>query len=188
MIGYLAGEIVANDSQGLTINVGGVGYEVSVGPALATFRSGATVELFIHTHVREDAIVLFGFATTVEREMFRYLLSTPGIGPSTAMGALATMSPDELTAAIYREDTDLIATIPGIGKKTAARLVLELAGRLPALHESATPATTAHSDVQAALRSLGYGTNEIRDALADITLPDDPSEALRIALKLLGRS
>jgi Holliday junction DNA helicase RuvA len=188
VIGYLIGEVVAADHQCVTLNVGGVGYEVAVSAPLLTRPIGATAEMFIHTHVREDAIVLYGFATLREREMFRYLLSTPGIGPSTAMGALTTMSPDELTSAIYSEDIDAIATIPGIGKKTAARLVLELAGRLPALSTAVEPTTSAHGDIEAALRSLGYGLNEIRDALSEVALPDEPSEALRVALRVLGRS
>lgn len=187
MIGYLTGEVVAVEQQTVTLNVGGVGYDVSVHPLVASAPIGAALELFVHTHVRDDAIVLFGFSSLREREMFRHLLATPGIGPSTAMGALATMPPEELAGAILREDIDAIATIPGIGKKTAARLVLELAGRLPALNDTVQTATSALGDIEAALRSLGYGTNEIRDALRDCVLPDDPSEALRLALKVLGR-
>ncbi|MBU6233460.1 MAG: Holliday junction branch migration protein RuvA [Acidobacteria bacterium] len=186
VIGYLTGEVVAVEQHTVTLNVGGVGYDVSVHPLVASAPIGAALELFVHTHVRDDAIVLFGFSSLREREMFRHLLATPGIGPSTAMGALATMPPEELAGAILREDIDAIATIPGIGKKTAARLVLELAGRLPALND-AVPSTSGLGDIESALRSLGYGTNEIRDALRDCVLPDDPSEALRLALKVLGR-
>lgn len=187
MIGYLGGEVVHSANGVITVGVSGVGYDVSVPASLAHFSVGESIELFIHTHVREDAITLFGFSSVDEREMFRLLLSTPGVGPSTALGALSTLSVSALTAAIFGEDVDTIATIPGIGKKTASRLVLELAGRLPE-SRAATNATqpSARSSVEAALKSLGYGVVEVRETLDAMVLPDDESEALRLALRQLS--
>ena len=187
MIGYLAGEVVHYEHGVLTVGVSGVGYDVSVPLALTHVTPGQAIELYVHTHVREDAITLFGFASADEREMFRLLLSTPGVGPSTALGALSTLSVAALTTAIFGEDVDTIATIPGIGKKTASRLVLELAGRLPESRNIARPsAPPARASVEAALKSLGYGTVEVRETLDGLVLPDDESEALRLALRQLS--
>lgn len=187
MIGYLSGEVVHVEHGVLTVGVSGVGYDVSVPISLLHAVPGQAIEMFIHTHVREDAITLFGFASARDREMFRLLLSTPGVGPSTALGALSTLSVDALTTAIFSEDVDTIATIPGIGKKTASRLVLELAGRLPESRTS-TPvaAPSTRTSVEAALKSLGYGAVEVRDTLDEMELPDSESEALRLALRQLS--
>lgn len=190
MIGWIQGEVVARRDGVVTVNVGGVGYDVIVPQRLlADAVAGGQVTFYVHTSVREDAITLFGFANEDERSMFRLLLSTPGVGPSTALGAISTFSVQNLIAAIYAEDVTAISTIPGIGKKTAARLVLELAGKLPALDQreaSSVPAQTTHADLESALRSLGYGVGEIRDALGSIEIPSDEGQALRLALRQLG--
>lgn len=190
MIGWISGEIISRADGVLTINVNGLGYDVMVpGRVFASSALGSEVALFIHTSVREDAITLYGFESEEDRSMFRLLLSTPGVGPATALGALSTMSVGTLVAAIYAEDATTISTIPGIGKKTAARLILELAGRLPQLEglvakpAAARPGT---SDLEAALKSLGYGIAEIREALGAIELPANEADALRVALRQLG--
>lgn len=187
MIGYLAGEVIHAEHGVVTVGVAGVGYDVSVPATLQHLSRGQVVEVFVHTHVREDAITLFGFESVRDREMFRLLLSTPGVGPSTALGALSTLSVDALTTAIFGEDVATIATIPGIGKKTASRLVLELAGRLPEA-QSMMPvvALPSRTSVESALKSLGYGATEIREALDAVELPEDESEALRLALRQLS--
>ena len=156
---------------------------------LAESLAGEQVTFFIHTSVREDAITLFGFADENERSMFRLLLSTPGVGPSTALGAISTFSVQNLISAIYAEDVTAISTIPGIGKKTAARLVLELAGKLPSLEQrdaGITSPNSTNADLESALRSLGYGVVEIREALGAIEIPADEGQALRLALRQLG--
>lgn len=187
MIGYLDGEVLAVEHGVLTLLVGGVGYDVTVPSGLANAFPGASLQVFVHTHVREDALILYGFTSSRDREMFRLLLSTPGVGPSTAVAALSTMNVDALMSAILGEDVAAIATIPGIGKKTASRLVLELAGRLP---ETPTPQeshdTNARTSVEAALKSLGYGVLEIREALDSMEIPSDEGEALRRALRQLS--
>jgi holliday junction DNA helicase RuvA len=189
VIGWLRGDVLAIGLDGtVTVNVGDVGYQVMVPTrALGDLVEGAPAEFFVHTRVREDAIQLFGFATSAERSIFELLLVTPGVGPATALGALSTMSGDQLRDAIARADVTALATIPGIGKKTAGRLVLELSGKLPEDRPDAPAATKASADVVAGLRQLGYGAAEIREALKDVTLPDDESAALRVALRQLGR-
>lgn len=190
VIGWIQGEVVSRRDGVVTVNVAGVGYDVIVPQRLlAESHAGEHVAFFIHTSVREDAITLFGFADEDERSMFRLLLSTPGVGPSTALGAISTFSVSNLVSAIYAEDVTAISTIPGIGKKTAARLVLELAGKLPSLEQRegvTTPVKSTHADLESALRSLGYGVSEIRDALAAIEIPSDEGQALRLALRQLG--
>ena len=190
VIGWIQGEVVSRLDGVVTVNVAGVGYDVIVPQRLlADALAGEQVTFFIHTSVREDAITLFGFADENERSMFRLLLSTPGVGPSTALGAISTFSVSNLISAIYAEDVTAIATIPGIGKKTAARLVLELAGKLPSLEQrdgANIPSKSTHADLESALRSLGYGVSEIRDALAAIEIPSDEGQALRLALRQLG--
>jgi Holliday junction DNA helicase RuvA len=190
VIGWIQGEVVSRRDGVVTVNVGGVGYDVIVPQRMLTeVPSGEQVTFFIHTSVREDSITLFGFADENERSMFRLLLSTPGVGPSTALGAISTFSVQNLISAIYAEDVTAISTIPGIGKKTAARLVLELAGKLPSLDQrevGGAPSQSTNADLESALRSLGYGVVEIREALGAIEIPADEGQALRLALRQLG--
>lgn len=190
VIGWIQGEVVSRRDGIVTLNVSGVGYDVVVPTRLLNdANTGDIATFFVHTSVREDAITLYGFANEDERAMYRLLLSTPGVGPSTAMGALSTLTVQALVSAIYAEDVTTIATIPGIGKKTAARLVLELAGKLPSLDQREVATVTSSSvqaDLESALKSLGYGVGEIRDALAAIEIPDDEGQALRMALRQLG--
>lgn len=189
MIGWLNGRVLHQlRNRALLVDVQGVGYEVHVASSeLPPFDE--VVELFIFTVVREDAIQLFGFNTIEEREFFELLLVTPGVGPSTALGALRTMSVAELALAIETDDAKKVATIPGIGPKTASRIVLELKGKV-ALDGSFEPSEpTSHVDaaIDDALRALGYTGHEVREALRDVVLPSDESEALRTALQLLRR-
>lgn len=187
MIGWLAGRVLHRLQNGAVIlDVQGVGYEVHVA-AIESALVEEYVELFIYTVVREDAIVLFGFASLEEREFFELLIATPGVGPSTALGALRTMSVAELAFAIESEDAKKVATISGIGPKTASRIVLELKGRVTLDAGYAPVETPAHVDavIEDALRTLGYTSHEIRDALKDATLPEHEDDALRTALQLL---
>ena len=192
MIGWLRGDVVHLNPNGtLVLNVRDVGYEVAVSTrTLAALAEGAPAELHVHTHVRDDAIILYGFESRDERSTFELLLATPGVGPSTALGALSTMTPGELSAAVDAEDVTLLATIPGIGRKTASRLILELNGKLVASDDRAASSAgraDVASDLTSALRQLGYSAGEIRDGLRDLELPDDDEAALRMALRQLGR-
>jgi Holliday junction DNA helicase RuvA len=188
MIGWLSGRVVHHLRNGaVVVDVQGVGYEVHVAEHVPPGVDDL-VELSVFTVVREDAIQLFGFATVEDREFFELLLATPGVGPSTALGALRTMGVDELARAIEADDVKKVATVPGIGQKTAARIVLELKGKLVA-DERVEPVAGGHVNaaIDDALRALGYSAREVRDALGDVVLPTDESEALRAALALLRR-
>ncbi len=190
MIGWLAGTVLGQLRNGaVLVDAGGVGYEVQVASREPTALD-EVVELFVFTVVREDAIQLFGFHTLEEREFFELLIATPGVGPSTALGALRTMGVTELANAIEHDDAKKIATIPGIGPKTASRIVLELKGKVDVdgAYEPAAPLEHLDVAIEDALRALGYTRSEIRHALRDEQLPSDESEALRSALQLLRRS
>ncbi len=185
MIGWLSGRVVYHRADGtVVLDVNGVGYQVRVA-ARDVPLAGDVTELFVETVVRDDAIVLYGFAQPEERELFTLLMATPGVGPSTAMAALRTMSADELTRSIDGGDVQRLSTIPGIGTKTASRIVLELRGKLAEAPELAPPLAGV---VDEALRTLGYSAGEIHAALHGVTLPDDEGEALRVALARVRRS
>ena len=144
MIGYLRGEVLENTEGALLVLIGrdgaysGVGYSVSVpqGPAYLNFLPGKQIELFVHTHVREDALDLYGFATRAEKEIFLTLLGVNGIGPKVAMAILTKVEPVTLIQAILESDSAALTRIPGIGKKTAERLILELADKIRKKMES----------------------------------------------------
>jgi Holliday junction DNA helicase RuvA len=189
MIGWLHGQVLHHHHDGaIVLDVHGVGYEVHVA-SLDDFRIGDVVDLFVFTVVRGDAILLYGFVTYEDREFFEMLLVTPGVGPSTALAALRTMSIGELATAIENDDAKRVATIPGIGPKTASRIVLELKGRVmvPGTYVALSSWAPENDAIEDALRGLGYSTQEVRSALAGFTLPDDESAALRQALQLLRR-
>ncbi len=183
MIGWLAGQVRRNDRGTLVLDVGGVGYLVHLGSQVSP-GLGQGLEVLVRTLVREDSIMLYGFLQAEERDLFDQLLATPGVGPSTALAALRTLSLDELVRAIEEGDVKVVATIPGVGAKTASRIVLELRGKVVAPPQ----APRVPRDLDEALRSLGYSAGEIRDALAEVELPDDEATALKLALSRLGRS
>ncbi|HUY17461.1 MAG TPA: Holliday junction branch migration protein RuvA [Acidimicrobiales bacterium] len=190
MIGWLSGRVTHQLKNGaLLVDVQGVGYEVHVASADPP-PFDELVELFVFTVVREDAIQLFGFHSIEDREFFELLLVTPGVGPSTALGALRTMSVAELAHAIESDDAKKVATISGIGPKTASRIVLELKGKvmLDTTFEPTAPSEHVDAAIVDALRALGYTSHEVRDALRDVVLPESESEALRLALQRLRHS
>ncbi len=163
------------------IDVHGVGYEVQV--AREDYSSGEAARLFIYTVVRDDAIVLYGFVSVDERELFEMLLATPGVGPATALGALRTMSVVELAAAIESGDAKRVAQIPGIGPKTANRIVLELKGKVVVAADArVTSATTTRSRT----RCAPWATTRRRSATPCATCrAGDESATLREALHRL---
>ena len=173
MIGSLRGTLLDRPAPGeVIVEVGGVGYRASVTTSLLAGLGppGCAVFLHVHTHVREDAIVLYGFAHADERRCFEALLGAHGVGPSLALAILSSLSPAALSTAVLEDDVDTLCTVPGVGKKTAARLLLELKARLdlPTLGEPGPVAAGTGSrrgDARAALTELGYGPDEIRSAL-----------------------
>lgn len=165
MIGALTGRIVDKQPERLVVDVQGVGYQLQV--PLSTFyelgEPGSTVSLRVHTHVREDTLALFGFATALELQVFERLISISGVGPRLALSVLSGIEPPELVQAIRQDDVSRLTRIPGVGKKTAERIGLELRDRLPAAMAEADdgegPAPAAdgdRGDVVSALRNLGY--------------------------------
>lgn len=196
MIGYLKGRLQTSSPAGLIVDVQGVGYRVQV--PMSTYyeieRAGVPeVGLHIHTHVREDAIELYGFWTEREKSLFEKLIAVSGIGPKLARVILSGMAPKELLAALAAGDTVRLATIPGIGKKTAERMVLELRDKVQELAvdlpEQVVPASD-DDDLVKALINLGYKENAARRAVVE-TRDADPEaaehELLRQALKRLSR-
>jgi holliday junction DNA helicase RuvA len=190
VIGSVRGTVLERIPAGeVLVEVGGVGYRVHV-PAgtLAGLDPGANTFLFTHLHVREDAMVLYGFPTRDERDTFEALIGTTGVGPKLALAMLSVHSPSGLRRALLEDDLAALTMVPGVGKRTAQRLLVELKARLevPEL-EVADPggAPAPRADVRAALAGLGYGPDEVRDVLTQ--LPEDGSveELLREALKLL---
>jgi len=165
VIAHLRGRILEKQPTRVVVDVGGVGYEVAV--PLSTFyglgEPGGDVSLRVHTHVREDALALYGFATALELDLFNRLISISGIGPKLALAVLSGIEPPDLVAAIERGDVARLTAIPGVGKKTAERIVLELRDRLPRAHPAATAAgagsadaLAARDDLLSALMNLGY--------------------------------
>jgi len=189
VIGWLAGTVRDVDPAGLLLlETSGVGYEVHVSLfTLARFQPGSRAELSIHTHVREDQITLFGFECAADRALFRQLNTVSGIGARMAMNLMSGLSPSELRQAIEQGDVAAISRTPGIGKKTAQRLILELQGKLVDVGPQAQPANDAQvrKDVHSALVNLGYKAQQVERALKQLD-DDDFETMLRAALKLLG--
>ncbi|MFO0565183.1 MAG: Holliday junction branch migration protein RuvA [Polyangiaceae bacterium] len=197
MIGRLVGTVVLDDASGeLLLDVQGVGYEVTtpVGTRGRASSEGERVVLFIHTHVREDALDLYGFANEHERKVFRLLIAVPNVGPKTALGVLSALPADELARAVEGEDVARLTRVPGIGKKTAERLVLELREKLPRLGASlpSVPEPSADSGdarrLMNALTHMGYRPAEADRAvraLGDRVGKEPLSDLLRQALAQL---
>ena len=194
MIGSLRGVLLDRLPKGeLLLEVGGVGYRVTVptGTMADAGARGSAVFLHVHTHVRDDAIILYGFGTRDERDCFETLISAHGIGPSVALAILSTHRPDQLRRIVSAEDVDALVMVPGIGKKTAIRLMVDLRARLD-LDDDATMGdvvslpsarSSARAEVQAALSSLGYDPEEVRLAMRDLSEDDGPEAMLKAALR-----
>lgn len=188
MIGWLQGTVIARRGlHSVILDVRGVGYEVHLAMRELPAVSSA-LEVFTTLIVRPDALLLYGFASASDLAVFDTLLATPGVGPSTALAALRTLGAEEIVRAVEAGDVKKVAEIPGVGAKTASRIVLELRGKL-ILPDDEDPVPAARLDeLEDALLSLGYSTSEVRRALAGVDLPDDDAAALRIALSHLRRS
>lgn len=169
MIGFLEGRVAGRTADGCFLEVGGVGYRVTC--STTTLRSlppdGARCRLWTHTHVREDALALFGFATEAEQTMFEALLAVSGVGPRVALAVCSGFNPDAFRRALVTDDLAAIASVPGLGKKTAHRILVDLKERfaLPDL-EVVGDAPDVLAGARSALENLGYSTAEVRAALA----------------------
>ncbi|MGQ0617180.1 MAG: Holliday junction branch migration protein RuvA [Acidimicrobiia bacterium] len=194
MIGSLRGRLLerGHDSQSeVLVEVGGIGYRVVVTPttAVAIGDVGREVFLHVHHHVREDAQLLYGFASRDERVCFESLIGAHGVGPALALSILSVHSPDSLRRTLADDDVASLCLVPGVGKKTAARLLVELKSRLslpeldlPVTADGTHPSTGARADVRQALAGLGYGPDDIRTVTAE--LPDDGDTALLLKYAL----
>jgi holliday junction DNA helicase RuvA len=202
MIGWLRGRVISEEPSGLILDVGGVGYELTapvgtLGRAPNAGPPSGEVELWVHTHVREDALELFGFASELERRVFRLLVSVPNVGPKTAVGVLGALPLADLSRAISARDLGRLGKVPGIGKKTAERLVVELVDKLPALvppeglgKASASKAAAAGNAqlLLKALVNMGYRPAEAERAVAHLGKRTDAEplgDLLRSALAFL---
>ena len=187
MIARLRGRPVAWDAHGLVLDVGGVGYRLLATPSAVAKAEGASeVAVETHLHVREDALQLFGFATVAERELFELLLGVNGVGPKVALAIVSGHSPSDLRRAIAREDAQLFESIPGIGRKTAQRVVLELKEKitpLAAVADGSGGQPDAHVVARDALVELGYSLAEAERRLAETDAEAAPAERVRQALR-----
>jgi Holliday junction DNA helicase RuvA len=191
MIGSLRGSVLERLDDGrVLIEVGGVGYLVTVTPrTLAELEPTSPVFLYVHHHIREDSQTLFGFLRRDERAAFDVLIATHGIGPALAVAILGTHSPTALVDIVAGSDLGALMLVPGVGKKTAERLLVELRNRLdlPMLDPlTVSGGSTAIGNVREALAGLGYASEEIRDAMRDLPDSATAEDLLRDALRLLG--
>ena len=191
MIGRISGILIEKNPPSITVDVHGLGYEVDV--PMSTFynlpATGEPVVLLTHLVVREDAHILFGFYTEDERSAFRQLIRISGVGARTALSVLSGMSVDDLAHAVATQDAARLVKVPGIGKKTAERLLLELKGRLAdVLPGREAGASSASADVLNALLALGYSDKEARLAVKQVPAGVAVSEGIRAALKSLAKS
>ena len=187
MIGRLSGRLAGKQPPQVLVDVGGVAYELDV--PMSTFYSlpatGEAVSLYTHLVVREDAHTLYGFATLEERSAFRQLIRISGVGARTALSVLSGLSVADLAQAVTLQDAAALTRVPGIGKKTAERLLLELKGKLA---DTATAATRQGSDVVNALVALGYSDKEAAAAVKGLAPGIPVAEAIRAALKALAKA
>ena len=199
MIGSLRGVLLSRSPDAeLVVEVSGVGYRVQATPRTAAAAGAPGSEVFVHTShiVREDAQTLYGFSTLDERRTFEALIGARGVGPTMALSILAVHDPDGLRRAVATDDVDMLCLVPGVGPKTAVRMLVELKSRFDLPEMEAPPATNgsapaaarddARTDVRVALDGLGYGTEEIRAVLADLPAGDDAGPLLREALRRLA--
>jgi Holliday junction DNA helicase RuvA len=192
MIAFLRGRVLEKQPNRVLVDVNGVGYEVVI--PLSTFYDvgdeGAEVALRVHTHVREDALQLFGFLTLLERQMFERLIAVSGIGPKLAIAVLSGLETRDLVSAVQRADVARLTSIPGVGKKTAERIVLELKDRLtqiamPAAVDAKPQAAgedRMRGDLLSALQNLGYHRTDAERAI-DVVLQQSADRTLESALK-----
>jgi Holliday junction DNA helicase RuvA len=188
MIGRLRGTLVAVGIDTVLIDVGGVGYDVSVtGRTFLELPSvGSEVTMYTHLHVREDQMALFGFSTADDRDLFRLLLGVSGVGPKVGLAILATMSADDLRTVVATDDVDALTAVPGIGKRTAQKYLLELRPKLE-IADSALQTSGPLGEVRGALEGLGYQPDEISTALRDMPADLPVQEMLSRSLQVLGK-
>lgn len=188
MIGRLRGTLVDKSDGSVLVDVGGVGYVVAVTPRTLTSLPPVGEEAVLHTHlhVREDQLSLFGFDATTDKDLFAMLLGVSGVGPKVGLAILATMTPDQLRMAVVSGDTAALTAVPGIGKRSAEKLMVELRPKMDASLE-ASSASGPIAEVRDALASLGYAPDEIRDTLGTMSHDLSVEDMLKQSLQQLGK-
>ena len=193
MIGRLTGNLLEKNPPQVTVDVSGIGYDIDV--PMSTFyhlpRIGEKVSLHTHLVVREDAQLLYGFGTEAERATFRQLLKVSGVGPKVALAVLSGMSVNDLAEAVTMQESGRLTKVPGIGKKTAERLLLELKDRLKVdvrIAVGGIAPASSNADILNALISLGYNEKEALYAIKQLPVDVPVSDGIRQALKLLSKS
>ena len=190
MISRIRGVVVARAPGSVVLEAGGLGYEIAITPRGLSDLPPLGEEAVMHTHlhVREDQQALYGFPSETERDIFRILLGASGVGPKLAMAIIATLPPVELRRAVGADDVSALEAVPGVGKRTAQKLILELRPRLDLADGDLPGASGGMGEVRASLESLGFASPEIREALAEVTGDSSTEEALQQALRVLGRA
>ncbi len=186
MIGSIKGKIIFKNEKFLIVETNGVGYKISISPDTLSKAKKTNEEIFlwIHTHIREDAMNLYGFLDRAELEFFEMLINVSGIGPRSALAILGIASIETLRKAISTSDTSYLTKISGIGRKTAEKIVIELRDKMG--EEISGSSLQGELDTMEALKSLGYAQNEIREALKKVNTELDTNKKIKEALKILG--
>lgn len=190
MIAHVTGTVAGKSATSCVLDVGGVGVRLYMSTTALSHlpADGDQVTVYTHLHVREDELSLFGFESAEEQDLFEKLITVSGVGPKVALAALSALAPADLASAIAQEDDTLIATVPGIGKKTAQRLIIELKDKVGggALGPRSAPRSSAAAEATDALISMGFSSAEAAVALKGYDGADDPQAMLRHALRRLG--
>jgi Holliday junction DNA helicase RuvA len=188
MIGRLRGILVSRRGDVACVEVGGVGYEVTMTPRSLAGLPGVGEEVVVHTHthVREDEMSLYGFETEADRDLFRILLGAGGVGPKLAMAILGSMTHQEVVRAIVTEDSDALTVVPGVGKRGAQKIVLELAPKLAGV-DAEMASSTSTVTVRQALEGLGYTSEEINAVIGELDPESSIETQIKTALRALGR-
>ncbi|MDG2026229.1 MAG: Holliday junction branch migration protein RuvA [Acidimicrobiales bacterium] len=199
MIGSLRGTLLDRGPDGeLLVEVGGVGYRVQVTPSMSVTIGEIDGDVFVHTHraVREDSDTLYGFASIDERRIFEQLISAHGVGPALGLAILSVHGPDALRVAVAEDDVAALCLVPGVGKKTAARLIMELKSKLDVpdgpiitIKDDGSASSSAggvRADLRAALEGLGYAADEIHGVVSELPSDGDTSDLLKEALRRLA--
>ena len=188
MIGRLRGTLVSRRGEVACVEVGGVGYEVTMTPRSLAGLPGVGEEVVVHTHthVREDEMSLYGFEAETDRDLFRVLLGAGGVGPKLAMSILGSMSHQEVVRAIVTEDADALTVVPGVGKRGAQKIVLELAPKLAGVDPELVTSTSIVT-VRQALEGLGYTSEEINAVIGELDPETSIEIQIKTALRALGR-
>jgi len=189
VIGRLRGTLAGRSAIALLIDVSGVGYEVLVTPRTQAELPGTGEEIVLHTHLhgREDGISLYGFPTDGERNLFRILITAAGVGPKLGLAILGSMTVSEIRRAVSTEDVDALTVVPGVGKRSAQKLVLDLKPKLEDSEAEVIDGTGSATPLRQALESLGYSTAEIREVSPNIDHSLPVAEQIRAALQALSQ-